>query len=140
MEKYLFSKQLFVKIDSSTLACTQSFSLNLSKEFSEISCMNSTTKTRIPGIRDWSFSFEALGFETTGKPEGTYGLEEAMANILSTTDPSVSVYYLPDVSLNAYWEGPGYLQNVTITGGIGEPVSYSGEIIAIGDLVRKTTT
>lgn len=134
----LFSKAMSIVIDSSTVGCATDFSLSISKDLIEIACLNTTgAKQSIPDMYGWKVSGSGLVFRTVGQVG--YGAFE-MANSLLTTDASVSVSLLPDVSLNKYFNGVGYFSSLSMDGGVGAPVKYSFEITGTGPLLVSTTT
>jgi len=135
----LFSKQILIQFDGSTLGCATDFSLSVNKDFIEIACLNATggAKQNVPDLYGWSVSFSGLVMQektiTSGK-----SFYELMDNILGT-DVSLGVYIVPDVSANSYYGGTGYLSSVSMDGGVGSAVTYSGEIVGTGALENKTT-
>lgn len=132
----LFSKQMSIVIDGSTMGCATDFSLAVNKDMIEIACLSSTgAKQQVPDLYGWTVSFSGMVMQTKTKTQ--YGYEELMAKIV--TDASVAIYILPDVSSNAYYTGAGYLTSVTMDGGVGSPVSFSGEIIGDGALTKAVT-
>jgi hypothetical protein len=64
---------------------------------------------------------------------------DELANKLVTSDASVGIYILPDVSANSYMAGAGYLSSISMDGGVGSPVTFSGEIAGDGVLTQATT-
>ncbi len=137
MGQPLFSKQMSVVIDGSTLGCATDFSLSVNKELIEIACLESTSKQYVPDLYDWTVSFSGMVMRTTGIDAGKYSWENLMAKI--TSDASVGIYILPNVSTNRYFTGAGYLSNVTIDGGVGAAVTFSGEVQGSGVLTSATT-
>lgn len=135
----LFSKLMNVVIDGSTVACATDFSLTVSKDMIEIACLDSTgAKESVPDMYGWSVSGSGMVFRTVGATAGSYGLFN-MATNLTTTDASVLVQFLPDVSANQYFSGAGYFTSLSMEGGVGAPVSYSFEITGSGPLTIATT-
>jgi hypothetical protein len=133
----LFSKQMSVVFDGSTLGCATSFSLAVNKDIIEIACLGSTgAKSAVPDMYGWTISFD--GMVMTTKTKTQLGFEELMANI--ATDASVDIYILPDVSSNTYYTGVGYLTSITLDGGVGSAVTFSGEVTGDGAWVTKTTS
>lgn len=136
----LFSKLMNVNIDASTVACATDFSLSMSKDMIEISCLDSSgAKENVPDMYSWSVSGSGMVFRTVGATAGSYGLFN-MANNLLTTDASVSVAIVPDVSANQYFSGVGYFSSLSMEGGVGSAVTYSFEITGSGPLSILTTT
>jgi len=138
MSNYLLSKQMSIVIDGSTLGCATDFSLSVNKDIIEIACMTSSSKEKIPDLYNWSISFSGMVIKTTAKAAGTTGIEDLMSSIMS--DASVSVYVLPDVASNKYWSGGGYLASVSMDGGTGAGVTFSGEISGDGALTEQTAS
>ena len=133
----LFSKLMKVQIDASTVSCATDFSLSVSKDMIEIACLDSTgAKENVPDLYSWSVSGSGMVFRTVG--QSGYGVFE-MASSLLTTDASVAVAIVPDVSLNKYFKGVGYFTSLGMDGGVGAPVSYTFEITGTGPLVVSTT-
>lgn len=133
----LFSKQMSIVIDSSTIGCATDFALNVNKDIVEVACLTTTgAKRSIPDMWGWTASFSGMVITTASKDSGTVGYEEVMDKI--QTDASIGVYFLPDVSGNVYYQGVGYLTSVSMEGGVGAPVTYSGEITGDGGLDKKT--
>jgi len=139
MSTPLFSKQCSIVFDTSTLGCAQDFSLAVNKDMIEIACLGSTgAKQNVPDMYGWTLSFSGMVITTTTK--GTnYGYDNLMDNLISSTDASLSVYILPDVSTQVYYSGYGYLSSITMDGGVGSAVTYSGEVAGSSPLVKKTT-
>lgn len=134
----LFSKQMSIVLDGSTMGCATDFSLSVNKDIIEIACLGSTgAKQSVPDMYGWTVSFSGMVITTASKTAGTTGYEELMAKI--QTDASIGVYILPDVSGNTYYTGAGYLTSVSMEGGVGSPVTYSGEITGSGALTTTAT-
>ncbi|MBP7786101.1 hypothetical protein KA062_02505 [Patescibacteria group bacterium] len=134
----LFSKLMKVQIDSSTVACATDFSLSVSRDMIEIACLDSEgAKESVPDMYGWSVSGSGMVFRTAG--ETGYSLFDMAENLL-TSDASVYVAIVPDVSANKYFSGVGYFSSLGMEGGVGAPVSYSFEITGSGVLSVNTTT
>jgi|GEM_PF-2998095 len=135
----LFSKQMSVYVDGSTLGCATDFSLAVNKDVIEIACLGSTgAKQSVPDMYGWTVSFSGMVMTTSTKTGKGY--EDLMDEILNTNSSDVSVYILPNVSTNSYYVGNGILTSVTMDGGVGSAVTYSGEITGNGPLAKSTTT
>ena len=135
----LFSKQMSVYVDGSILGCATDFSLAVNKDVIEIACLGSTgAKQSVPDMYGWTVSFSGMVMTTSTKTGKGY--EDLMDEILNTTSSDVSVYILPNVSTNSYYVGNGILTSVTMDGGVGSAVTYSGEITGNGPLAKSTTT
>ena len=87
----------------------------------------------------WSVSGSGMVFRTAGATAGSYSLFDMAENLL-TSDASVAVAIVPDVSANKYFSGVGYFSSLGMKGGVGSPVSYSFEITGSGPLSVSTTT
>lgn len=136
----LFSKLMKVQIDASTVGCATDFSLSISKDMIEIACLDASgAKQQTPDMYSWSCSGSGLVFRTVGGTAGSYGLWN-MANNLLTSDASVAVAIVPDVSGNQYFSGAGYFSSLSMEGGVGAAVTYSFEITGSGPLSVLTTT
>ena len=139
MSAPLFSKLMSVTIDSSTLACATDFSLSISKDMIEIACLDSEgAKESVPDMYSWSVSGSGMVFRTVGATAGSYSLFD-MADNLLTSDASIAVAIVPDVSGNDYFSGVGYFTSLSMDGGVGSPVSYSFEITGSGPLTVSQT-
>lgn len=135
----LFSKQMSVYVDGSILGCATDFSLAVNKDVIEIACLGSTgAKQSVPDMYGWTVSFSGMVMTTSTKTGKGY--EDLMDEILNTNSSDVSVYILPNVSTNSYYVGNGILTSVTMDGGVGSAVTYSGEITGNGPLAKSTTT
>jgi predicted secreted protein len=135
----LFSKLMSVVIDASTVACATDFSLSINKDLIEIACLDSAGgKESIPDLYSWSVSGSGMVFRTVGATAGSYSVFD-MATKLLTSDASVAVKLLPDVSTNQYFSGAGYFSSLSYEGGVGAPVSFSFEITGTGTLSIATT-
>jgi len=134
----LFSKQMMVQFDGSTLGCATDFSLSVNKDFIEIACLNATggAKQQIPDLYGWSVSFSGLVMQETNETGKSF--YELMDNLLEG-DESVSIYIVPDVSSNTFYGGTGYISSLSMDGGVGSAVTYSGEIVGTGPLDASTT-
>ena len=136
----LFSKLMKVQIDSSTVACATDFSLSVSRDMIEIACLDSSgAKESVPDMYGWSVSGSGMVFRTVGATSGSYSLFDMAENLL-TSDASVAIAIVPDVSANKYFSGVGYFSSLGMEGGVGAPVSYSFEITGSGPLSVSTTT
>lgn len=136
----LFSKQMSIVIDGSTLGCATDFSLSVTKDMIEVACLTSTgAKQSIPDLYGWTVSFSGLRMTTASTDSGKMGYD-VLVNKLISSDASVGVYILPDVSSNKYLSGAGYLSTMSMEGGVGSPVTFSGEIAGSGPLVQVTTS
>lgn len=135
----LFSKSCSIVIDGSTLLCGTGFSLSIQKDMIEISCLSSTgAKQQIPDLYGWTVSFDGLRMQSATVDSGKISYDQ-LANKLITSDASVGIYILPDVSANNYLSGWGYLSSISMEGGIGSPVTFSGEIVGSSALTQQTT-
>jgi predicted secreted protein len=134
----LFSKQMMVQFDGSTLGCATDFSLSVNKDFIEIACLNATggAKQQIPDLYGWTVSFSGLVMQETNETGKSF--YELMDNLLEG-DESVSIYIVPDVSSNTFYGGTGYISSLSMDGGVGSAVTYSGEIVGTGPLDASTT-
>jgi len=136
----LFSKQMLIQFDGSTLGCATDFSLSVNKDFIEIACLNATggAKQQVPDLYGWSVSFSGLVMTESTEDAGKKSFYELMENLLGV-DASITVYIVPDVSANSFYGGIGYLSSLTMDGGVGSAVTYSGEILGSGALDASTT-
>ena len=134
----LFSKKMSIVIDGSTLLCPTDFTLDKSKDMIEIACMSGTgAKQSIPDLYSWTVSFSGTVYTTAGVDAGAYSYEALSKKF--KTDASVAVYILPDVSANYYETGWGYISSISFAGGVGAPVTYSGEITGSSELTDAST-
>jgi len=133
----LLSKQMSIVIDGSTLGCATDFSLSVNKDLIEIACLDADSKQSIPDLYGWTVSFSGMVMRTSTIDSGKAAYEDLMSTIM--TDASVAVHILPDVSANAYYTGAGYLSSVSMDGGVGAAVSFSGEITGSGPLTATAT-
>jgi hypothetical protein len=133
----LFSKQMSIVIDGSTLGCATDFSLSVDKDLIEIACLESTSKSSVPDLYSWTISFNGMVIRTSARDAGKAGFENLMTKIMS--DASIAIYILPNVSTNTYYTGAGYLSNVTMDGGVGSAVTFSGEVTGSTPLTVATT-
>lgn len=135
----LFSKLMSVVIDGSTMACCTDFSLSMNRDLIEVACLDSEgAKLSIPDMYGWSVSGSGMVIRTTGMDAGDTGLFD-MASTILTSDASVLVQILPDVSTQEYFSGAGYFSSLSMEGGVGAPVTYSFEITGSGVLSVLTT-
>lgn len=137
----LFSKQILIQFDGSTLGCATDFSLSVDKDFIEIACLGqgaTASKQQVPDLYGWSVSFSGLVMQESTVDANTKSFYELMDNLLSS-DASIGVYIVPDVSSNSYYGGAGYLSSLSMDGGVGSAITYSGEILGDGDLDSLTT-
>ena len=136
----LFSKSMSIVIDGSTLGCATDFSLSISKDMIEIACLTATgAKQAVPDLYGWTVSFSGLRMQTLTTDAGAMNYD-TLANTLITSDASVGIYILPDVSGNLYLTGSGYLSSITMDGGVGSAVTFSGEITGDGALTQATAS
>jgi len=141
MSTPLFSKSMSVVIDGSTLGCATDFSLSISKDMIEIACLSSTgAKQNVPDLYGWTVSFSGLRMQSATVDAGDLSYDDLAASIISNTDASVAIYILPDVSSNKYLSGAGYLSSLSMDGGVGSAVTFSGEIAGDGELNQLTTS
>lgn len=140
MANPLFSKSMSIVIDSSTLGCASDFSLSITKDMIEIACLSSSgAKQQVPDLYGWTVSFSGLRMKSASVDAGTMSYD-TLANKMITSDASMGIWLLPDVSANKYLKGSGYLSSLTMDGGVGSAVTFSGEIIGSGPLTESTTT
>jgi len=133
----ILSKQFSIVLDSSTLGCATDFSLTVDKDLIEISCLDATSKQSMPDLYSWKVDFSGMVLRTATVDSGKASVETLMNLILS--DASVACHLLPDVSANAYYTGAGYIQNVSISGGTGSPVTFSASVTGSGPLTATAT-
>jgi predicted secreted protein len=136
----LFSKQMLIQFNGSTLGCATDFSLSVNKDFIEIACLNAAggAKQQVPDLYGWSVSFSGLVMTESTEDSGKKSFYELMENLLGV-DESIQVYIVPDVSANTFYGGTGYLSSLSMDGGVGSAVTYSGEILGTGALDASTT-
>jgi len=135
----LFSKQMSIVLDGSTMGCATDFSLSVDKDFIEIACLSASgAKQQVPDLYGWSVSFSGLIMTTQTVDVGKASFYDLMDNILGT-DVSIGVNIIPDVSLNHYYGGAGYLSSMSMDGGVGSAMTFSGEILGDGTLYPSTT-
>lgn len=135
----LFSKQMSVVIDGSTLGCATDFSLAISKDMIEIACLTATgAKQAVPDLYGWTVSFSGLRMTSATVDAGKLSYDD-LAQSLITSDSDVSVYILPSVSSNKYMVGNAYITSISMEGGVGSPVTFSGELQGTGALSQETT-
>jgi len=137
----LFSKQMSIVVDGSILGCATDFSLSVDRDLIEVACLSDTTgfKQSVPDLVGWSMSFSGLVMQEASVDSGRASFYDLMDNLIGNTDASVGVYILPDVSANTYWTGAGYIASLSMDGGVGSAVTFSGEVTGTGALVGTTT-
>jgi len=136
----LFSKSMSIVIDGSTLGCATDFSLSVTKDMIEIACLTASgAKQQVPDLYGWSVSFSGLRMQSATLDAGAISYDE-LVNTLVTSDASVLIYILPDVSSNNYMSGGAYLTSISMEGGVGSPVTFSGELAGDGVLGQNTTS
>lgn len=139
MSTPLFSKQMSVVIDGSTLGCATDFSLKVDKDLIEIACLSSTgAKQSIPDLYGWSTTFSGLMMRSVGLDSGVTSYKVLLDKLIGS-DASVSIYILPNVSTNSYYTGWGYIKSMTMDGGVGKAVTFAGEITGSSALTAATT-
>lgn len=136
MSTPLLTRNLSIVIDGSVLGCTSDFSHNITKEYIEIVCMQSTAKSKTPDIYDWTMSFS--GFMMQDASASGAGYFELVDNMINF-DVDVSACILPDVNVQRYLTGNAYLSSLTFEGGVGAAATYSGELTGNGPLSIVTT-
>ena len=136
----LWSKNMDFTLDGSVVACTQDFSLSVSKDIIEIACMNSTNRAKqsIPDMYGYTVSGSGLQFNTSDISANDIDATVMMTN-LTGSDASVAWALTPDADTTDYYTGVGYFTSLTQEGGIGAPVGYSFELTGDGAIVIKTT-
>jgi len=135
----LFSKSMSIVIDGSTLGCATDFSLSVTKDMIEIACLTATgAKQSVPDLYGWTVSFSGLRMQSAILDAGAQSYDE-LVNQLITSDASILIYILPDVSSNHYMSGGGYLSSISMEGGVGSAVTFSGEIVGSGVLGQNIT-
>lgn len=135
----LFSKQMSIVIDGSTLGCATDFSLAITKDMIEVACLTASgAKQQIPDLYGWTVSFSGLRMQSASVDSGAMSYDE-LASMIISSDASVGIYILPDVSANRYLTGAGYLSSLSMDGGVGAPVTFSGEIAGDGPLTSTVT-
>lgn len=135
----VLSKSMSLVIDGSTLGCATDFSLSVNKDMIEVACLSSTgAKQQIPDLYGWSISFSGLRIQSAQVESGKMSYD-VLLNSLISSDASLAVYILPDVSSNYYETGEAFLASITMDGGAGSPVTFSGELIGNGALTQTQT-
>ena len=135
----LFSKSMSIVLDGSTLGCATDFSLSVTKDMIEIACLTAAgAKQQVPDLYGWTVSFSGLRMQSQTIDAGAYSYDD-LVNQLVTSDASVLVYILPDVSANYYMSGGAYLTSISMEGGVGSPVTFSGELAGDGVLGQNIT-
>lgn len=140
----LYSKQMSIVMDASligdasVMGCATDFSLSVDKDMIEIACLSSTgAKQQVPDLYGWNISFSGLVMQEATVDEGKSSFYDLMANILGD-DVSIGVYIVPDVTGNSYYGGTGYLSSMSMDGGVGSAMTFSGEIAGTGALEDLT--
>jgi predicted secreted protein len=133
----LLSKLMNVVIDSSTVGCATDFSLSINRDLIEIACLGQTGgKESLPDLYSWNVSGSGMVLRTLGA--GEYSMFD-VANKILTSDASVLVQIVPDVSSMKYYSGGAYFSSLSMEGGVGSPVTYSFELTGSGTLNINTT-
>lgn len=128
-----------IVIDGSTLGCATDFSLSVTKDMIEIACLTATgAKQAVPDLYGWTVSFSGLRMQSASVEAGAMSYDELVNNLV-TSDASIGIYVLPGVSTNNYMAGAGYLTSISMEGGVGSPITFSGEIQGDGALSQLTT-
>ena len=139
MSTPLLSSSMSIVIDGSTLACATDFSLSVSKDLIDVTCLdNSGAKQQIPDTYGWSISFSGLRIQSSTVDAGKMSYD-ALANSLISSDASVNVYVLPDISANHYLSGGAFISSMNMDGGVGSATTFSGELAGTGALTQNTT-
>ena len=137
----LFSKLMKIDIVGSTIGYATDFSLSLNKDMIEVAILSSTgSKENLPDMYGWTMSGSGLALRTIGVAAKDYGMFNIATNMLATTDTSVYIRILPDLSTNKFFCGYGYFNSLSMEGGVGAAVTYSFEIAGTGDLLIKDTS
>jgi hypothetical protein len=141
MSTPILNSQMSIVIDSSTLGCTTDFSMDINRETIDKTCMESAlAKEYMSGRYDWKVSFSGMLPKSTTIDAGKQSFENLLTKMLtSTSDPSVYVHILPNVSTNSYWKGVGLLRTMNYSGSGESMVTYTGEIQGTGILTKYTT-
>jgi len=135
----LFSKQMSIEVDGSIIGCATDFSLSVDKDMIEIACLSASgAKQQVPDLYGWNISFSGLVMQQATVDSGKSSFYDLMDNLLEG-DASIAVYVVPDVSSNDYYGGVGYLSSISMDGGVGSAMTFSGEIAGDGSLDKKTT-
>ena len=141
MSTPLFSKQMLLQFDGSTSGECTDFSLSVDKDMIDIALMNapSGAKQTVPDLYNWNLSFSGLVMTTLSVDVSLYGFDSLIDNMITDTDASIGVFIVPNVASNKYYGGTGYLNSMSLDGGVGSAVSFSGSIQGDGALKIKTT-
>ena len=133
----LFSKIMTISIDASLLGCATDFSLAVDRDVIEIACLGSTgSKRAVPDLYGWTIGFSGLVTRTAEAGKKDF---HQLLTTLTTSDASVAIALIPDASSLTYWRGAGYLTSVSMDGGVGSAVTFSGSITGDGPLTSLTT-
>ena len=141
---YFQGKMGYVMIDSSIVACAQSYTLDVNRGITEIQCIGSDSIRKIAGPYQWTVSFDALQTLTQDASVGRKSYDDLMAHLVGTTN-TVSVYLEPnttDVSTGqVYYKGDGIIESISRSVSSGsEPTTFSVSIQGSGDLTEYTTS
>lgn len=126
-------KLLLLYVDNVKVAHSTSFSLSMGTATIDCTSKDSSNwRDLLVGGRSWSISGDA--FFTM---DGTAGLDVFWN--LYEGGTSATVKFTTDVSGDDYFSGTGILTTYDVSGGIGEPATFSFTFEGDGVLTRSTT-
>lgn len=136
MPNYLLGKEMTILYNGFTVAVGTSYGLNVNKSMVDVTSLASAGwKDQYPDFKDWSVDFDGLVSKTVG--DASIGFDYLVASI--KTDASVLIALKPNIALNKYEEGVGYLTKISLKGGKDGAITFSGTVSGTGALVTKTT-
>ena len=132
MADHLLSKSMVLTIDGSAIAKTTGYSFSVDKETVDVTSFDSTNswKEFLVDLKEAEVSFD--GLVSRDSDQGTFDYETMLSNLINSDS---SVYVLlndsdasTDIAFNAF------LNNISLTGSLGDKQTYSGTAKVTGQV------
>lgn len=130
-------KKAFLSINGVDLSQQiRSATLNYSAEPLDKTSIFDDTRSRIGGLKDWSFDLEFYGSYDAGLTDATLFPLVGSSTFTVLFRPSTTAAS----STNPQYQGTGYLENYNpVQGAVGELIMTPVRVLAASDLLRITT-
>lgn len=127
---------LIVTRNGTALACQTSSTLDISSDMLDTTCKGEAPdRSFIPGLTDKTISVDGI---YDPNPSSGTGIGQAIADIMAGTQ--VTVRFGETTSGGTYWTGSAYFENVSVTGDLNSPASFSATLHITGALTEGSVT
>ena len=141
MARKVLGSEMSVLYDSSVIAYTTDFDLEVNKETIDVTSLASGSwKEFDVDFKDWGVNFNGLVTRTVADGSANIDYDDLLSQI-KTNDSSIRIAIKPtDISGNKFEIGWGLLTSVKASGAVGDKVTFSGSIQGTGTLDSSIVT